>query len=159
MIPSNYKKLIPKVAEITGFSEELCSEVIEDFWGEVRKAVSLGKAPRVYLNNLGYFKVSIRKLEEKILGYHKLSQNIGLYKSPHQILYFAKWRSSILKKIQDTLIYDKFRKRKTNQIRKRMLEDIKKSIEDSGGTFESYYQEQRDRTNREKENVNLQELP
>lgn len=66
MRPKKAKEFIPKVAELTSFSEETVLDVVNYYWQAVRKNLSSLSHGRVHVSNLGDFVVKHWKIDEKI---------------------------------------------------------------------------------------------
>lgn len=131
MVPTDPNTLIKKVSIETGFPEKVCREIIHFYWNRVRHALVNGKSHSVYIRNFGYLKASSRSIDKKIYSYERLLSNLDNTKNPKLVYYYAKWRISVLRKLQSIHLYDNFIKRKTRQIRARIFRNLEESQKNS----------------------------
>lgn len=75
MRPKKAKDFIPSVAEELHFSEDIVKDVVDYYWREVRKNLSMLSSGRIHLTNLGDFVIKHWKIDEKIEGLEKWEEN------------------------------------------------------------------------------------
>ena len=69
MIPKKAKTFIPKVAEELEIDQELAENIFNFFWDDVSKIMRNIEHTRVYIEQLGEFKIKHWLLTKKILEY------------------------------------------------------------------------------------------
>jgi hypothetical protein len=69
MIPKKAKTFIPKVAEELEIDQELVENIFNFFWDDVSKIMRNIEHTRVYIEQLGEFKIKHWLLTKKILEY------------------------------------------------------------------------------------------
>ena len=75
MRPKKAKLFIPDVASKLDLPESLIEDLIDYYWGEVRKSLSGLKHQRIHITNLGDFTLKHWKLDEKIQMLEKWEEN------------------------------------------------------------------------------------
>ena len=75
MKPKKAKEFIPIVAEKESVSEELVKDIVNFYWAEVRKNLSMLTHTRIHLTNLGDFTVKHWKIDDKIDMIQKFEEN------------------------------------------------------------------------------------
>ena len=75
MRPRKAKEFIPKVANQLSLQSTLVEDIIDYYWGEIRKSLSGLKHQRVHLANLGDFVIKDWKINDKIAMLEKWEEN------------------------------------------------------------------------------------
>jgi nucleoid DNA-binding protein len=73
--PRKAKEFIPKVADQLSLQSILVEDIIDYYWGEIRKSLSGLKHQRVHLTNLGDFVIKDWKINDKIAMLEKWEEN------------------------------------------------------------------------------------
>lgn len=80
-----------------------------------------GKSPRIIIYGLGYFKVSVRKVEAKLNKYYKILENLDSLKNKLFALQYYPWRISVMRSLQEKIFIHREKKRQNGKIRRKII--------------------------------------
>lgn len=69
--PKKAKEFIPNVADKLGLAEKLVEDIVDFYWQNIRKNLSVLKHQRIHLTNLGDFVIKHWKIDGKITRLEK----------------------------------------------------------------------------------------
>ena len=99
MTPQKAKTLIPKTAEESGFSEDVCKKVVEYFYKVLRDRLSNLDYKKIVIDNFGAFYVKERALESFRRRYVIILERIAKYPEGPRKERVTRWATSELEKV------------------------------------------------------------
>ena len=122
MKPIKAKTLIPKTAELTGFSEEICTKLINLYYKDLREKLSDMTEPVMMSEKMGNFYLKEKKMTKREQSYIRMKEAIEKWKDGPR-------RQAMLREIEMQLERITRNKEKLQQTRDKRTQVIQKQIE------------------------------
>lgn len=141
MRPRKAKEFIPQIAEELQFSEDTVKDVLDFYWGEVRRNMSSLTHSRIHLTNLGDFVIKHWKLDDKIDMLEKfeernkqkgMQQMTARFKTV-ETLFDLKKVKSIIEEENQRKDFIKIHKRTAYESKGEYISDMESEGADTGG--------------------------
>lgn len=139
MTPQKAKTFLPRTAEQSGFSEEICKTVVNYFYKVLRERLSNLEYKKIVIDNFGAFYVKERALESFKRRYEKILEHIAKYPEGPRKERVTRWAESELAKVLEVQAQYKIDKDRKQFFRthKKTLEDAKQNTESLEGQVEN----------------------